>query len=123
MQQQQTSSPSATRVWWHEVSRPARAAFLCGIPIALGLVIWEATDKSLGPEHPLPIARLALRLGGLSIIAVCLAIPSIGTIRAWRWTTRLRKGFCLTCGYDLRAHSGGDRCPECGSPLAARPAA
>jgi hypothetical protein len=123
MQQEQTSFPPVTRVWWHEVSGPARAAFVCGIPIAFSLVIWDAVDESLGPEHPLGGARLALRLGGILIIAVCFAIPAVGTFRAWRWTARLRDGRCLKCGYDLRGRSGSDRCPECGSPLAARLAA
>ena len=119
MQQEQTSSPSATRVWWHEVSTPARAAFVCAIPIAFGLVIWEAVDDSLGPEHPLSIIRLGLRLGGFFACGVSLTIAGIGTFRAWRWTTRLRKGLCLTCGYDLRATPG--RCPECGLFPAAPP--
>jgi hypothetical protein len=123
MRQEQTSSPSPTRVWWHEVSTPARVAFVCGIPVAFGLVIWEAVDDSLGPEHPLPVARLGLRLGGFFACGVCLAIAGVGTFRAWRWTNRLRQGLCLGCGYDLRAHGGGDLCPECGSPLSARPAA
>lgn len=130
MQQKQTSSPSAppaTPAWWHEVSKPARAAFVCGFPIAFGAAIWEAVQgDSLGPEHPLSITRLGLRLVPFFATAVCIAIGLTGTFRAWRATTRLRKGLCLTCGYDLRAHRRGDRCPECGSPLArpaARPAA
>ena len=124
MQQEQTSSPSATRAWWHEVSRPARVAFVCGFPIAFGLVIGEAVhDDSLGPEHPLGVSRLGLRLGCFFACGVSIAIAGTGTFRAWRWTTRLREGLCLKCGYDLRAHRADDRCPKCGSPLAARPAA
>src|SRR5688500_8322497 len=104
MSQEQTSSPAATRAWWHEVSVPARAAFVCGIPIAIGLAAWEAAaDDSLGPEHPLSITRLGLRLGSFLASAVCIAIASIGSFRAWRWTTRLKKGLCPGCGYDLRA--------------------
>ena len=125
MQQAHTSSPAAsaasaaTRVWWTEISTPARVAFVCGFPIAFGLIICEAVfDDSLGPEHPLPIGRLALRLGCFFACGLIFAIAGIGQFRAWRATTRLREGLCLRCGYDLRAHTGGDRCPECGWPLA-----
>jgi hypothetical protein len=27
------------------------------------------------------------------------------------------KGHCPVCGYDLRAHGPGDKCPECGTPV------
>src|SRR5436305_1817804 len=101
MQQEQTSSPSATHTWWQEVSKPARAAFVCGFPIAFGAVIWEAVcGESLGREHPLSMARLGLRLGCLFGCAVSFAIAGVGLFRAWRWTDRLRRGLCLTCGYD-----------------------
>ncbi len=122
MRPEQTLSPPATRAWWHEVSVAARAAFVCAVSVAFGLVIWEAVfGDSLGPEHPLGIARLSLRLGCFVACGVSFAIAGIGTFRAWRLTTRLRRGLCPICGYDLRAAS--DRCPECGSPSAARPAA
>ena len=125
MQQEQTSSPSATRAWWHQVSKPVLAAFVCGLAIAFGAVGLEAIlGDSLGPEYPMSTTRLGLRLVPFFATAACVAIGWIGAFRAWRATTRLREGLCVKCGYDLRAQSGGDRggdrCPECGSPLAER---
>jgi hypothetical protein len=32
---------------------------------------------------------------------------------------RERLGLCSHCGYDLRAHGVGERCPECGTSVAA----
>jgi hypothetical protein len=78
-------------------------------------------DDSLGPEHPLPIARLARRLVPFFATAAAFAIVSIMAVRLGRRATRLRDGLCVTCGYDLRASV--DHCPECGSPVPARPAA
>ncbi len=34
---------------------------------------------------------------------------------------RLRKGLCLHCGYDLRAHKPGQKCPECGTLIPTSP--
>lgn len=34
--------------------------------------------------------------------------------------TRRRQGCCVQCGYDLRAHDTGGRCPECGAAVPAR---
>lgn len=51
---------------------------------------------------------LALLLGAYPIIAFCR-----GPARRWR---RLRKGLCVTCGYDLTGNESGI-CPECGRSL------
>ena len=35
---------------------------------------------------------------------------------------RTQAGLCPECGYDLRAHEFGQKCPECGTPIPPRPA-
>lgn len=59
---------------------------------------------------------------GLALTALALA-PLLP--RAYR--RRRNPGFgeasCPKCGYDLRAHNPGDRCPECGSAVPDKPAA
>lgn len=52
-----------------------------------------------------------------AVWAVFLLVLPVAWI--WqRWWLRQRKrgsaGLCLKCGYDLRAHKEGERCPECG---------
>jgi hypothetical protein len=37
-----------------------------------------------------------------------------------RIATRIAQGLCLVCGYDLRSHSPGQRCPECGTEILAK---
>jgi len=34
---------------------------------------------------------------------------------------RFRDGRCRTCGYDLRVHHLGQRCPECSTPILSKP--
>jgi hypothetical protein len=59
----------------------------------------------------LPYWFLVLTTGALSVI--CRRYAN-------RLDLRRRLGKCLACGYDLRATP--DRCPECGTPVAAKPA-
>jgi len=111
-----------TRSWWREISAPARVTFAGAIPVAFGAVGLEAVlNDSLGPEHPLGVARLALRLVPFVATAACFAIAATGALRARRVASRLRGGLCPACGYDLRGTTG--RCPECGAPSPAQPAA
>jgi hypothetical protein len=41
---------------------------------------------------------------------------AISRLRPW-YRHRHTPGLCPTCSYDLRAHSAGSRCPECGTPI------
>ena len=57
--------------------------------------------------------------------SLLLAIPM--SVYVWLIISLIRLDFrqlrrhdlnlCLTCGYDLRAHKSGDKCPECGTPI------
>jgi hypothetical protein len=47
------------------------------------------------------------------------ALPAMMCSRWYRLRACYRRGHCRCCGYDLRAHGTGDRCPECGTVAAA----
>jgi rubrerythrin len=53
-------------------------------------------------------------------MALLSLYPSIHVTRLLLRRRRARmdpgKQPCPTCGFDLRAHSPGDKCPECGTP-------
>ena len=58
------------------------------------------------------------------MLVLLTAIPTLLGGRRWLKNRRLAKrGLCHQCGYDLRAHHPGDRCPECGTPVPQPPAA
>jgi hypothetical protein len=45
----------------------------------------------------------------------------LGALTCWRILLRFRKkargSLCAKCGYDLRAHKPGQKCPECGTEI------
>jgi len=54
----------------------------------------------------------------LALIFATLPVVSFFFFCHWRTEGRRRShGLCLICGYDLRAHRPGQRCPECGTPI------
>jgi hypothetical protein len=50
--------------------------------------------------------------------AALLALPLVRLLtsgRRRRRASRAAAGLCAACGYDLRGHASGQRCPECGA--------
>ena len=58
----------------------------------------------------------------LWMVALAAAVmPGWWLRQRWIDRRRARVGLCASCGYDLRAHATGERCPECGAAIAAAP--
>ena len=52
-------------------------------------------------------------------MAALLVLPALVLVARGRLSSRpARRGLCRSCGYDLRAHAKGERCPECGMAVA-----
>jgi len=55
----------------------------------------------------------AIRIPDWAIFPITLALPVLAFRARRRARTRRSAGYCIACGYDLRATP--DRCPECGT--------
>lgn len=51
-----------------------------------------------------------------SLLPIAAILPAMRLRHLLRQRTRLSRGLCMNCGYDLR--SSRDRCPECGQAVA-----
>lgn len=90
----------------------ARYRYLLGFDHSDGTLIGQ----------PLPGVRQSERNRGLTFPHWLPMLLGVTLPTAWwhgrrRERARRRAGLCIRCGYDLRAHAPGDRCPECGTPV------
>jgi hypothetical protein len=90
---------------------------------------WRAYLLGFGLERRTGVAAsiYTLYLPHWFIVALLLLYPLRWARRTEFWLTQSRQrraaGQCLGCGYDLRMHKSGDRCPECGQLIPAKRAA
>lgn len=78
-------------------------------------------DETLGVDAPPDYGRHWLKKWNIwsSLIGFGIAVWMVGRrTRSW-WITKQRRksGLCAVCGYNLLAHTLGERCPECGTNI------
>jgi len=74
-----------------------------------------------------PLAKWIIHIGphdlqrhGWLLLCVCVLLVLYVARQFSRWLAdraKARQGLCHKCGYDLRAHKPGQRCPECGTAI------
>ncbi len=81
-------------------------------------------SKYIDPAAPAPFASqcysrsLEIHYAYITALsALPLAAAFLLTHNRRRAAARQRRSLCPHCGYDLRAHAVGQKCPECGTPV------
>lgn len=62
--------------------------------------------------------RIIIPLWLFTVVAALM--PAFWVQKSWRRIShhrRIIRGLCLNCGYDLRSHKPGEKCPECGTVI------
>lgn len=97
------------RIFWYTPKKPRD---LIQFHYAAETRTWHRFTLEKGPGVfgvVVPHWFLAGATASMGLLSFCLR-------RRWR-TRRVPPGCCSTCGYDLRAHSPGQKCPKCGTEI------
>ncbi len=110
-------------VWfpWVKRARPQVAGFgkiqlsqAIGIEIDVDDVFPDPPNWPHREHRALPYAPIWPGFAINTIFYAAILWLPFGPFQLRRYVRR-KRGRCIKCGYDLRGHSGGEVCPECGS--------
>ena len=97
------------------------------LPLHMGVPVWAYAETRPGervPVHEFPggfhlsaakfydNSARAIGVPAWCVVLVTAAAPVLRLRSVWSRRSRVNRGRCSACGYDLRATAG--RCPECG---------
>jgi len=119
-------SDRLTITWWSDPTFPKYPAFDSPLNVTHG---WPWIEKAgffliyvSDPKMPNgEISYCSVTLPQWSLLVPCPWAPLLLWRRWARRRFRVKKGLCLKCGFDLRAHQPGQKCPTCGTLILSRP--
>jgi len=92
------------------------------IVTALGFQFYrERNPPSTVPYKQTKLYEYSVCVPHWLLLLLFFILPHIWFRHFRRQRYRLRNNLCLACGYDLRAHKPGNKCPECGTLIAKLP--
>jgi hypothetical protein len=79
-----------------------------------------STERQGGQYGPVAETSIITRAAApfWAVALLLTVLPAIWFLQFTQRSRRARRGDCPNCGYDRRAHTRGDRCPECGTAVA-----
>jgi hypothetical protein len=87
------------------------------------LDVFRVYRFGFGAWHAFEGTNVAWRNWGFILpywfLVVTTAVLPVKWVARRYWPRHRSRHVCVKCGYDLRAHKEGDRCPECGTSVAA----
>jgi hypothetical protein len=122
------SADRPAAVWAFVFALPTLVTFVVADAVRLARPKWTLDGRARRRVWAAASGLLAGCLGavGISVMLaatrdvpaalVFIACPAVSTLAAVAPMKRLRAGWCVACGYDLRAATvrTGTQCPECG---------